>query len=59
MIDLWTNEGPAPPHQPGVYQEQMFVEKAQSIMREYADNVTARATGPLFLYCTDLLTEIQ
>jgi hypothetical protein len=52
MIDLWTNEGPAPPHKAGVYQEQMFVEKAQSIISEYANNVTARAAGPLFLYCT-------
>ena len=55
MIDLWNNEGPAPPHQPGVYQEQMFVEKAQSIMRSYASNATARVAGPLFLYCTDIV----
>ena len=50
MIDLWTNDGPAPAHQPGVYQEWMFVDKARAIMSEYAANATAKARGPLFLY---------
>jgi arylsulfatase B len=50
MIDLWTNEGAAPPHPPGVYQERMFVDKAQDIMTTYAANATARAAGPLFLF---------
>ena len=50
MIDLWTNEGAAPPHKAGVYQEWMFVDRARHIMAAYAANASAKAGGPLFLY---------
>ncbi len=50
MVDLWTNEGPAPPHKPGVYQEWMCVNKAREMIQDYASNASARVAGPLFLY---------
>ena len=50
MIDLWTNTGPAPQHTPGVYQENMFVDKAKEFISTYSTNTTAKEQGPLFLY---------